>query len=134
MDASELFSPSVVAVLHSIQKGDAAGARYSLSHGADLNVQGKAGVTPLQWLIYQTQDKPAVQRAQTLGDDPNFKDGAGDSAVNTLAGGKDPEWLRLILDAGGITRRPSAGVDNPRCLLPSVKIAGQCATAGGARC
>lgn len=101
MDASELFSPSVVAVLHSIQNGDAAGARYSLSHGADLNVQGKEGVTPLQWLIYQTQDKRAVQRALTLGADPNFKDGAGDSAVNTLARAKDPEWLRLILDAGG---------------------------------
>lgn len=101
MDASELFSPTVVAVLHSVQKGDAAGARYSLSQGADLNVQGKEGVTPLQWLIYQTQDKRAVQRALTLGADPNFKDGAGDSAVNTLAGAKDPEWLRLMLDAGG---------------------------------
>lgn len=43
MDASELFSPSVVAVLHNIQKGDAAGASYSLSHGVDLNVQGKEG-------------------------------------------------------------------------------------------
>lgn len=100
MQASELFSPPVVAVLHSIQKGDEAGARYSLNQGGNINVQGKEGVTPLQWLIYQTQDKNAVRLALTLGADPNFKDGAGDSAINTVAGAKDPDWLRIMLDAG----------------------------------
>ncbi|RNM03112.1 ankyrin repeat domain-containing protein, partial [Dickeya undicola] len=33
--------------------------------------------------------------------DPNYKDGFGDSAVNTVSGAKDPEWLKIILDSGG---------------------------------
>ncbi|AOR61178.1 hypothetical protein F6Q07_21305 [Pectobacterium parmentieri] len=101
MRASELFEPSVVAVLQSIQQGDETAARYQLSQGVNLNIQGKEGVTPLLWLIYETQDKKAVTLALKLGVDPNYKDGFGDSAVNSVAGAKDPDWLRIILDAGG---------------------------------
>ncbi|MEH2922774.1 ankyrin repeat domain-containing protein [Samsonia erythrinae] len=101
MQASELFEPPVVAVLQRIQKGDGATARHQLSQGVNLNIHGKEGVTPLLWLIYETQDKKAVQLALKLGVDPNYKDGFGDSAVNSVAGAKDPDWLRIILDAGG---------------------------------
>ncbi|RKO75228.1 hypothetical protein C5E04_23540 [Pectobacterium parmentieri] len=101
MRASELFEPSVVAVLQSIQKGDETAARHQLSQGLNLNIQGKEGVTPLLWLIYETQNKKAVRLALKLGVDPNYKDGFGDSAVNFVAGAKDPDWLHIILDAGG---------------------------------
>ncbi|ACX89989.1 Ankyrin [Pectobacterium parmentieri WPP163] len=101
MRASELFEPPVVAVLHSIQKGDETAAHHQLSQGVNLNIQGKDGVTPLLWLIYETQNKKAVRLALKLGVDPNYKDGFGDSAVNSVAGAKDPDWLRIILDAGG---------------------------------
>ncbi|MEH0834923.1 ankyrin repeat domain-containing protein [Pectobacterium cacticida] len=101
MQASELFAPPVVALLESIQKGDEAAARELLSQGVNLNIQGKEGVTPLLWLIYETQNKKAVTLALKLGADPNYKDGFGDSAVNSVAGAKDPDWLRIILDAGG---------------------------------
>ncbi|AFI92474.1 hypothetical protein EXT68_20275 [Pectobacterium parmentieri] len=101
MRASELFEPSVVVVLQSIQQGDETAARYQLSQGVNLNIQGKEGVTPLLWLIYETKDKKAVTLALKLGVDPNYKDGFGDSAVNSVAGAKDPDWLRIILDAGG---------------------------------
>ncbi|KHS69272.1 ankyrin [Pectobacterium brasiliense] len=85
MRASELFEPPVVAVLESIQKGDESAARHQLSQGVNLNIQ----------------DKKAVTLALKLGVDPNYKDGFGDSAVNSVAGAKDPDWLRIILDAGG---------------------------------
>ncbi|GKW09560.1 ankyrin repeat domain-containing protein [Pectobacterium carotovorum] len=101
MRASELFEPPVVAVLESIQKGDESAARHQLSQGVNLNIHGKEGVTPLLWLIYETKDKNAVTLALKLGVDPNYKDGFGDSAVNSVAGAKDPDWLRIILDAGG---------------------------------
>lgn len=101
MRASELFEPPVVAVLESIQKGDESAARHQLSQGVNLNIQGKEGVTPLLWLIYETKDKKAATLALKLGVDPNYKDGFGDSAVNSVAGAKDPDWLRIILDAGG---------------------------------
>ncbi|WP_409310410.1 ankyrin repeat domain-containing protein [Pectobacterium sp. B1J-3] len=101
MRASELFEPPVVAVLENIQKGDETSARHQLLQGVNLNIQGKEGVTPLLWLIYETKDKKAVTLALKLGVDPNYKDGFGDSAVNSVAGAKDPDWLRIILDAGG---------------------------------
>ncbi|WP_409310406.1 ankyrin repeat domain-containing protein [Pectobacterium sp. B1J-3] len=101
MRASELFEPSVVAVLESIQKGDEAVARHQLSQGVNLNIQGKEGITPLLWLIYETKNKKAVTLALKLGVDPNYKDGFGDSAVNSVAGAKDPDWLRIVLDVGG---------------------------------
>lgn len=101
MQASELFAPPMAALLHTIRQGDEAQARRLLADGLDLNVHGKDGIPPLLWLIYETHDKAAVQLALKLGADANFKDGAGDSAVNWVAGGKDPDWLRIILDAGG---------------------------------
>ncbi|RLM18469.1 hypothetical protein BIY29_18270 [Brenneria alni] len=101
MQASELFEPPMVALLQSIQKGDEATARHQLSQEQDLNIQGKEGVTPLLWLIYETQNKKAVKLALKLGADPNYKDGYGDSAVNSVSGAKDPDWLRIMLDAAG---------------------------------
>lgn len=101
MQASELFEPPMAALLQSIRNGDDAAARHQLSQGLNLNIQGKEGVTPLLWLIYETQDKKAVKLALKLGADPNYKDGYGDSTVNSVSGAKDPDWLRIMLDAGG---------------------------------
>ncbi|WP_240630219.1 ankyrin repeat domain-containing protein [Brenneria alni] len=101
MQASELFEPPMAALLQSIRNGDEAAARHRLSQGLDLNIQGKEGVTPLLWLIYETQDKEAVKLALKLGANPNYKDGFGDSAVNSVSGAKDPDWLRMMLDSGG---------------------------------
>ncbi|ADM97662.1 ankyrin repeat domain-containing protein [Dickeya dadantii] len=101
MQASELFQPPMAALLQTIRKGDEAEARRQLAQGLNLNIQGKEGITPLLWLIYETQDKNAVRLALKLGADPNYKDGSGDSAVNRVSGARDPDWLRIVLDAGG---------------------------------
>ncbi|NPE50591.1 ankyrin repeat domain-containing protein [Dickeya dadantii] len=101
MQASELFQPPMAALLQTIRKGDEAEARRQLAQGLNLNIHGKEGITPLLWLIYETQDKNAVRLALKLGADPNYKDGFGDSAVNAVSGAKDPEWLKIMLDSGG---------------------------------
>ncbi|WP_023639303.1 ankyrin repeat domain-containing protein [Dickeya zeae] len=101
MQASELFQPPMATLLQTIRKGDEAEARRQLAQGLNLNIQGKEGITPLLWLIYETQDKNAVRLALKLGADPNYKDGSGDSAVNRVSGVRDPDWLRIVLDAGG---------------------------------
>ncbi|UCZ76008.1 ankyrin repeat domain-containing protein [Dickeya zeae] len=101
MQASELFQPPMATLLQTIRKGDEAEARRQLAQGLNLNIQGKEGITPLLWLIYETQDKDAVRLALKLGADPNYKDGSGDSAVNRVSGVRDPDWLRMVLDAGG---------------------------------
>ncbi|KHN62592.1 ankyrin [Dickeya fangzhongdai] len=101
MQASELFQPPMATLLQTIRKGDEAEARRQLAQGLHLNIQGKEGITPLLWLIYETQDKDALRLALKLGADPNYKDGSGDSAVNRVSGVRDPDWLRIVLDAGG---------------------------------
>ncbi|WP_437613278.1 ankyrin repeat domain-containing protein [Erwinia sp. V71] len=101
MQIGELFDPPMVTLLQAIRQGDEAQARRLMAEGVDLNTQGKQGITPLLWLIYQTQDKAATRLALTLGANPNYKDGSGDTAVNRVAGVKDPEWLSIILAAGG---------------------------------
>ncbi|EHD20420.1 MULTISPECIES: ankyrin repeat domain-containing protein [Brenneria] len=101
MQASELFEPPMAALLQSIRNGDEAAAQRQLSQGLDLNIQGKEGITPLLWLVYETQNKKAVRLALKLGANPNYKDGSGDSIVNRVSGVRDPDWLRIVLDAGG---------------------------------
>jgi ankyrin repeat protein len=101
MQASELFQPPMATLLQTIRRGDEAEARRQLAQGLNLNIQGKEGITPLLWLIYETQDKDAVRLALKLGADPNFRTGTGTMAVNMAAGAKSPEWLKMMLDAGG---------------------------------
>ncbi|MCG8707621.1 hypothetical protein JHU04_000810 [Brenneria sp. 4F2] len=101
MDAKALFDPATAALLENIYRGNELKAREALARGVKLNVQGKEGVTPLQWLILETRDQKAVVLGLTLGADPNFKNGNGTAAVNMVSGFEDPNWLRIILDAGG---------------------------------
>ncbi|XBW55883.1 hypothetical protein OHJ28_07185 [Dickeya fangzhongdai] len=109
MQASELFQPPMATLLQTIRKGDEAEARRQLAQGLNLNIQGKEGITPLLWLIYETQDKEAVRLAFKLGADPNFRTGTDSSAVNMVAGAKSPEWLKMMLDAGGDPNSMDAG-------------------------
>lgn len=101
MEARELFDPATAALLENIRKGNESAAKEALAQGVKLNVHGKEGVTPLQWLILETRDKQAVTLGLKLGADPNFKSGYGNAAINMVPGFKDPDWLRIILDAGG---------------------------------
>ncbi|MFP1868235.1 ankyrin repeat domain-containing protein [Lonsdalea quercina] len=101
MEARELFDPTTAALLENIRKGNESAAKEALAQGVKLNVHGKEGVTPLQWLILETRDKKAVTLGLKLGADPNFKNGNGTAAINMVPGFEDPDWLRIILDAGG---------------------------------
>lgn len=101
MEARELFDPATAALLENIRKGNESAAREALAQGVKLNVHSTEGITPLQWLILETQDKQAVTLGLKLGADPNFKNGYGNAAINMVPGFKDPDWLRIILDAGG---------------------------------
>ncbi|MFP1872093.1 ankyrin repeat domain-containing protein [Lonsdalea quercina] len=101
MEARELFDPTTAALLENIRKGNESAAKEALAQGVKLNVHGKEGVTPLQWLILETRDKKAVTLGLKLGADPNFKNGDGNAAINMVPGFEDPDWLRIMLDAGG---------------------------------
>ncbi|WP_240630216.1 ankyrin repeat domain-containing protein [Brenneria alni] len=101
MQASEFFTPPMVELLRTIQKGDETAARHQIAQaGLDLNVQGKEGITPLLWLVME-KDQAGAKLALNLGADPNFRAGHGNTAVNMVSGAKSPEWLKMMLDAGG---------------------------------
>lgn len=100
MQASEFFKPPMVQLLSAIQKGNESQARTLLADGLDLNIQGEEGITPLLWLIME-KDKPATQLALRLGASPNYVAGMGASAVYITAGASSPDWLEMMLNAGG---------------------------------
>ena len=101
MKAELFFEPKMVQLLKSIQKNDINTAKQLIAEGAELNVLGDEGITPLLWLITQTNDLKATQRALDLGADPNFERSNGDNAVNFVARDYAPAWLKMLLAAGG---------------------------------
>ena len=74
MKAGLFFEPNMVQLLTSIQKNDISTAKQLIAQGVELDVLGEEGITPLLWLITQTNDLKATQRALDLGANPNFED------------------------------------------------------------
>ncbi|WP_041418149.1 ankyrin repeat domain-containing protein [Shewanella woodyi] len=101
MKAELFFEPNMVQLLKSIQADDISTAKQLIAEGVELNILGNEEITPLLWLITQTNDLKATQRALDLGADPNFSDGDGDNAVTLVARDYAPEWLEMLLEAGG---------------------------------
>lgn len=100
LDADKIFDPATAALLEDIRNGNEIHARKALAGGLSLNIQGKEGITPLEWLIIETRDKEAIRLGLALGANPNFKDGDGDAVINIVSGFKDHEWLLIMLDSG----------------------------------
>ncbi len=107
MKADLFFDAKMVSLLRAIQKHDAAAAKSMLAQGAELNVRGKEGITPLLWLIMQ-KDLSAVELALQLGADPNFPamieiNRTGPKPAQPLAiiaGDGDNKLFRLLLNYG----------------------------------
>lgn len=80
--------------------GDAVAA--ALAAGAAVNARGAHGVTPLEYAI-GTFRKRAASALIAYHADPNLRDQQGDSAVSLAvnAYARDPELLKMVLDAGG---------------------------------
>jgi ankyrin repeat protein len=67
-----------------------------------VNARGARGVTPLEFAIGNKHKGAAAELIQHKAD-PNLKDAEGNGAVTLAVNGyaRDPELLRLVLDAGG---------------------------------
>jgi uncharacterized protein len=101
-DNNMQFSGKDAALERAIATDDAAAVRAALAAGASVNARGAHGVTPLEFAI-GTRHKRAAAELIRHNPDPNLKDAEGDSAVTLAVNGytRDPELLRLVLDAGG---------------------------------
>jgi uncharacterized protein len=103
------FSGKDVGLERAIAADDATAVRAALTAGALVNARGAHGVTPLEFAVGSRHKRAAAELIRHSAD-PNLKDAEGDNAVTLAvsAYARDPELLRLLLDAGGDpnTRRP----------------------------
>jgi uncharacterized protein len=97
-----LFSGKDAVLERAIAADDAAAVRAALAAGVSVNARGAHGVTPLEFAIGNKHKRAAAELIQHKAD-PNLKDAEGNSAVILAINGyaRDPELLRLVLDAGG---------------------------------
>lgn len=100
MKAEEFFDNGMVLLLKTIVRGDVARAKEMIQQGADLNIHGDEGITPLFWLIIN-KDLDAIELALQLGANPNFISGDNDHPVAYLVGDGDDAILALLLKYGG---------------------------------
>lgn len=107
MKAELFFTPELVSLLQAIQRNDKQTAQQLLAQGADLNVRGDEGITPLLWLIMQKKVAP-VELALQLGADANFpamiainRDGPKPAQpLAILAGDGDNKLFSVLLEYG----------------------------------
>jgi len=96
------FTGRDAALEKAIEADDAQAIDAAIAAGANPNAHGAHGVTPLAFAT-GTDRKQAVRALIAHRADPNAKDEEGDNAVTVAvtAWARDPELLRMVLDAGG---------------------------------
>ncbi len=92
-----------------IENNDAKGVAQAVQEGADPDIQGPNGLSPLMAAVGQFKTSAAGELLR-LGADPDITDHEGDSAVTLAvrAYKKDPGLLEMLINAGG----------NPNALFP----------------
>lgn len=97
-----VFSGTEAVLERAITADDPEAVAAALAGGASVNGRGAHEVTPLEFAIGFMHKRAAAQLIRHQAD-PNLKDAAGDSAVTLAVDGytRDPELLRMVLDAGG---------------------------------
>ena len=89
-------NPAQVRLLDALTTGDRAAIEKALTSGADPNLEGAQGMTPLFWALGHKQ-KEALRTLLAHGADPNKLNARGDSVVHLAAGAEDPEFLDILL-------------------------------------
>ena len=102
----DFFSePKTIALVKAVESGDAQKIKRVVADGANINTQGKDGVTPLLWAIW-SKSKGGFLQLLELGANPNLQltsgELAGESATSISASAtNDSYWLETILKHGG---------------------------------
>lgn len=99
--ASQAFSDSKVArLVDAGSRGDIAEMDALIEQGADVNMVGRDGVTPLIWVMAQ-RNREGAERLLKAGANPNAKMIRHQSAMSLATGGNQPRMLELLLQHGG---------------------------------
>jgi uncharacterized protein len=110
------FDGQSLELARAIQHGDTAKIEACIRAGADPNSPGRRGVTPL-YFAYGVGQKKAMVTLLEHGADPNVRitapEGinrlANESAVTLVAGTRDNDYLRILLDHGGDLNAKNSG-------------------------
>jgi len=100
MQASEVFPDLRSAELaEAAAEGNGARVRELIAAGADPNVRGAKGVTPLQWALYH-RSPDGLKALLSAGADPAVGSDDGMTVVHLAAMANDPRLLRALLEQG----------------------------------
>jgi len=95
----------VAHLVDAVVRGDYAEADRQRKDGADVNVIGTDGISPLLWVIFENHRAHNYRGTEYLlkaGANPNYRDAKdGYSAMYFAAGGDNPELLELLLQHKG---------------------------------
>ena len=94
--------PRVAALVEAVTHGDYTEADKQLRAGADINMVGTDGVSPLMWVMATTKNLKRTEYMLKAGADPNYRDEKRKvSAIYFASGGDMPEMLELLLKHKG---------------------------------
>jgi ankyrin repeat protein len=101
MKANDFFeSKPLLALAEAAANGQVDKIKQLLAEGADLNVQGKEGMTVLFWALVN-ENKKGFQSLLEAGANPNVQMANGDSAMSYAAMHEDTWYLETVLKHGG---------------------------------
>jgi len=99
--AGEVFEvPQVAALAEAGCDGDLAKMDTLVRQGVDVNATGDQGGPVLAWVLF-CKNYAGVEKLLSLGANPNYKIGGGDSVTWIAAAADDQKWLPLMLAHGG---------------------------------
>jgi ankyrin repeat protein len=99
--------PIDVALADAAARGDTRGIDSAIANGADFNVQGKGGITPLRF-AYDRRNLKGYRYLLEKGANPNILDARKRCIVNETARNEESSvWLQLALEHGGDPNIPS---------------------------
>lgn len=101
MTVRDAFPDERVAKLIEAIGGDYAEADRQLKAGADVNMVGTDGISPLLW-VFGTKNVKGTEYLLKAGANPNYRDAKrGTSAMSIAAGGDRSDLLELLLKYKG---------------------------------
>ena len=101
LDLDELYqNKSIQALAEAAGAGDVKAIDRFFSAGGDINAKGTNGMPVLFWPLRERNKKGFLKLLQ-LGADPDQQWNTGSSITELVAGLEDPDYLKMVLNAGG---------------------------------
>ena len=99
MNLIDFFDRDTYSLINAIDQLDRNQANALIKSGIGLNIHGEEGITPLFWLLINSNFN-SIKLALELGADPNYKAADGRHTVPSIMRTKNDDILSLLLEFG----------------------------------